>query len=89
MSAMMPQGVRPGRRHVSASFSRVWHAALVSFDVFVQGFIAGESSEHGGSLMREVLAPYVRERKGSFSRGELGDRADGPAYVPHSAGTTR
>lgn len=58
---------------MSATVPCVWHAAFVSFDVFFQGFIAGESSEHGGSQMRDVLAPHVTERKGSFSRVQIGD----------------
>jgi len=45
----------------------------VSFDVFFQGFIAGESSERGGSEMRTVLAPYVTESHGSFLRVQIGD----------------
>ena len=45
----------------------------MSFDVFFQGFIAGESSEHGGAQMREVLAPHVIEKSGSFLRVRVGD----------------
>ena len=45
----------------------------MSFDVFFQGFIAGESSERGGAEMRQVLAPYVTERSGSFVRVRVGD----------------
>jgi hypothetical protein len=37
------------------------NADPVSFDVFFQGFIAGESSEYGAAQMREVLAPHVSE----------------------------
>lgn len=29
----------------------------MSFDVFFQGFIAGDSAEQGGSEMAKVLAP--------------------------------
>jgi hypothetical protein len=39
----------------------------VSFDVFFQGFIAGLSSESGGSEMRRVLARHVTDRNGAFS----------------------
>lgn len=42
-------------------------------DVFFQGFIAGESSEHGGSEMRRVLAPHAIEKKGSFLHVRVGD----------------
>lgn len=45
----------------------------MSFDVFFQGFIAGESSGHGGSAMRAVLAPHVVERNGSFLSAALED----------------
>lgn len=45
----------------------------MSFDVFFQGFIAGESSERGGAEMRLVLAPHVVERQGSFLRVQVGD----------------
>lgn len=45
----------------------------MSFDVFFQGFIAGESSERGGAEMRQVLAPHVTERSGSFLRVRAGD----------------
>ena len=46
----------------------------MSFDVFFQGFIAGESSERGGTQMREVLMPYVvEEQQGSFLRVRIGD----------------
>lgn len=44
---------------------------MVSFDVLFQGFIAGESSERGGAEMRQVLVPYVTERRGSFLVCEL------------------
>lgn len=45
----------------------------MSFDVFFQGFIAGESSERGGAEMSETLAPHVIERSGSFLRVRVGD----------------
>lgn len=45
----------------------------MSFDVFFQGFIAGESSGAGGAQMREILAPHVAERRGSFLRVQVGD----------------
>ena len=45
----------------------------VSFDVFFQGFIAGEASESGGAQMREVLMPYVVDENGSSLRVRIGD----------------
>jgi hypothetical protein len=57
---------------------------LVSFDVFFQGFIAGESSERGGADMREVLASHVIERSGSFLRVRVGD-GEADIYL-HDAG---
>jgi hypothetical protein len=39
----------------------------MSLDVFFQGFIVGEPSEHGGSEMRKVLAPHVTEKRGPSS----------------------
>jgi hypothetical protein len=45
----------------------------VSFDVFFQGFNAGESSERGGADMCEALAPHVIERSGSLLRVRVGD----------------
>lgn len=45
----------------------------MSFDVFFQGFLAGESSDHGGAQMREVLAPHISEDDGSFLRVRMGD----------------
>jgi hypothetical protein len=56
----------------------------VSFDVFFQGFIAGESSERGGADMREVLASHVIERSGSFLRVRVGD-GEADIYL-HDAG---
>jgi hypothetical protein len=47
--------------------------AVVSFDVFFQGFIAGESSEGGGAEMREILAPHVTEEDRSFLHVKFGD----------------
>lgn len=52
----------------------------MSFDVFFQGFIAGESSERGGAEMRQVLAPHVIERSGSFLRVAVGD-GEADVYV--------
>jgi hypothetical protein len=49
------------------------NADPVSFDVFFQGFIAGESSEYGAAQMREVLAPHVSEEDGAFLRVRVGD----------------
>jgi hypothetical protein len=34
----------------------------VSFDVFFQGFLAGESSDRGGEHMRAVVEPYVTSK---------------------------
>jgi hypothetical protein len=51
----------------------MWHAGRVSFDVFFQGFLAGESSERGGVQMREALAPYIGEKDGTFLRVRVGD----------------
>jgi hypothetical protein len=45
----------------------------VSFDVFFQGFIGGESSRAGGAQMRGVLAPHVAEKRGSFLHVRVGD----------------
>jgi hypothetical protein len=45
----------------------------VSFDVFFQGFLAGEPSERGGAQMREVLAPHVSEEDRTFLRVRVGD----------------
>jgi hypothetical protein len=45
----------------------------VSFDVFFQGFLAGESSAHGGTQMREVLAPHISGQDGTFLRVRVGD----------------
>lgn len=45
----------------------------MSFDVFFQGFTAGESSERGGVEMRSMLAPHVVEEDGTFLRVRFGD----------------
>jgi hypothetical protein len=45
----------------------------MSLDVFFQGFIAGESSATGSTEMLAVLAPYVRERRGTFLHIQVGD----------------
>lgn len=45
----------------------------MSFDVFFQGFLAGEPSARGGSQMRQVLMPHVIEQRGSFFRLRVGD----------------
>jgi hypothetical protein len=50
----------------------------VSFDVFFQGFFAGESSEHAGVQMREALALYISEENEKFFRVRV---ADGEADV--------
>jgi hypothetical protein len=47
----------------------------MSFDVFFQGFVAGESSGRGAAEMLAILSPYVTERKGSFLRLAVGDGA--------------
>lgn len=45
----------------------------MSFDVFFQGFRAGEPSKHGGNQMRQALMPHVIEQQGSFLRLRVGD----------------
>lgn len=67
-------------RHVSASCAHLCHACPVSFDVYFQGFVGGESSERGGSQMREVLAPHVVEEDGSLLRIRVGD-GDADVYL--------
>ena len=47
----------------------------MSFDVFFQGFTAGESSERGGPEMAKVLRPHVTESRGSFLQVQIGDGA--------------
>ena len=56
----------------------------MSFDVFFQGFLAGESSERGGAQMREVLAPHVSEEYEHFFRVRVGD-GEGDIYL-HDGG---
>ena len=57
----------------------------VSFDVFFQGFIAGESSMAGGAQMREVLAPHIAVRRGSFLHVQVGD-GEADIYFEDDAG---
>jgi hypothetical protein len=45
----------------------------MSWDVFFQGFVAGESSERGGGEMRGVLAPHIIEENETFLRVRFGD----------------
>jgi hypothetical protein len=45
----------------------------MSFDVFFQGFLAGEPSERGGAQMQAVLAPYIIEAAPAFLRVRKGD----------------
>lgn len=45
----------------------------MSYDVFFQGFIAGESSERGGAQMAEILRPHVVKAEGSFHQVRIGD----------------
>lgn len=45
----------------------------MSFEIFFQGFLGGESSAHGGTQMREVLAPHISEQDGAFLRVQVGD----------------
>ena len=52
----------------------------MTFDIIFQGFIAGESSEQGGSQMREILAPHVTDEDGSFLRVRFGD-GDADIYL--------
>jgi hypothetical protein len=64
----------------------------VSFDVFFQGFIAGEPAERGGALMREVLAPHISEEDETFLRVRVGDGeadiylSDGGMMANHISG---
>jgi len=58
---------------MSAFPAPIWHADRVSFDVFFQGFLADESSDHGTTQMREVLAPHASEEDGTFLRVCVGD----------------
>lgn len=52
----------------------------MSYDVFFQGFLAGESSGTGAAAMDRGLAPYVVERRGSFRHLRVGD-GSADAYV--------
>lgn len=52
----------------------------MSYDVFFQGFIAGESSERGGDEMLRVLRPHLIERRGTFLRVRVGD-AEADVYL--------
>lgn len=45
----------------------------MAFEVFFQGFVAGESSERGGVEMAEVLAPHVTGRDGDLRRIQFRD----------------
>jgi hypothetical protein len=46
----------------------------MSYDVFFQGFIAGEPSGICGAKMREVMAPHVISQDGAhFLRVRFGD----------------
>lgn len=68
----------PGNDHVrgdSAVPRTQWDPSRVSFDVFFQGFSNGEASPGGGSLMRAVLAPYIKreEPEHGFLMVEIGD----------------
>ena len=45
----------------------------MSYDVFFQGFIAGEASGLGGAKMREVIAPHVISQEGGHIRVRFGD----------------
>jgi hypothetical protein len=62
----------------------ICHTLPVSFDVFFQGFLAGESSERGGAQMREVLAPHISEEYERFFRVRVGD-GESDIYV-HDGG---
>ena len=54
---------------------RPWHRLTVSFDVFFQGFRAGDPQHGGGERMRRVLDPFVlrEEPERSFLLVEYGD----------------
>ena len=56
----------------------------MSFDVFFQGFLAGQSSRRGGAQMREVLAPHVVERRDTFLHVRFGD-GEADVYVDDDA----
>lgn len=46
----------------------------MSYDVFFQGFIAGEASGIGGAKMLEVMAPHVISQEGAhFLQVRFGD----------------
>lgn len=45
----------------------------MSYDVFFQGFIAGESSGRGGAQMAETLRPHVTRVEGPFRHVRVGD----------------
>lgn len=45
----------------------------MSYDVFFQGFIAGESSGRGGAQMREAVAPHVTTNTASSLHIRYGD----------------
>jgi hypothetical protein len=45
----------------------------VSFDVFFQGFTAGQPTERGSAEMREALAPHLVEQVGTCLRLRVGD----------------
>jgi hypothetical protein len=45
----------------------------MSYDVFFQGFLAGEASGLGGAQMREVMAPHVISQEGAQVRIRFGD----------------
>jgi len=47
----------------------------VSYDVFFQGFLAGESSGQGSAQMRDALAPHVITSTGSTLHIRYGDGA--------------
>jgi hypothetical protein len=64
----------------------------MSFDVFFQGFVAGESSKRGGAQMREVLTPDISEEHNTFVRVRVGDGeadiylSDGGMMANHISG---
>ena len=75
---LVRQVICDSRKHASRLDERIinhplWHTLPMSFDVFFQGFLAGESSERGGAQMREVLAPHISEEDGAFLRVRVGD----------------
>ncbi|MDN5792234.1 MAG: hypothetical protein L0H22_04140 [Brevibacterium aurantiacum] len=52
----------------------------MSYDVFFQGFVAGESSGHRWGRMRNVVAPHVSAQAGAWLQVRFGD-GDADLYL--------